>query len=282
MNELQIFNNSEFGEVRTIEENGKILFCGSDIAKALGYAEPRKAISRHCKGGMKRPIDVQIKVKADGTPIMQNIEMSFITEGDVYRLIARSRLPDAEKFEKWIFDEVLPTIRTTGGYVNNDDLFINTYLPNADEATRLMFVTNLQTIRSLNDRVGVLEIENSELKNDNKKLLAENSVYSKDELSWKDPSILNALMRSYAVNRCKSDFAHAWNTYYKQLKYKYGIDVKHRKTCDYSKSGKKKRLITYINDNEMDGAIKLAASICRESGLDVGTIINEVNSSACI
>ncbi len=121
MNELQIFNNPQFGEIRTLTENGKTLFCGKDVAAALGYNEPHKAIARHCKGGTKRPIGVQTGTKADGSPATQQIEMLFIPEGDIYRLAARSELPGAEKFESWIFDEVLPTIRQTGGYIGNTD-----------------------------------------------------------------------------------------------------------------------------------------------------------------
>lgn len=118
MNELMIFNNPEFGDIRTIDENGSVLFCGSDVAKALGYAKPQNAISAHCRGALKRGIGVQTGAKADGTPTTQEVEMLFITEGDIYRLAARSKLPGAEKFESWIFDEVLPSIRRSGGYIN--------------------------------------------------------------------------------------------------------------------------------------------------------------------
>ena len=120
-NKMQVFNNPEFGEVRTIEENGAILFCGSDVAKALGYKRPNEAISAHAKGTVKRRIGVQTGTKADGTPATQEVEMLFITEGDIYRLAARSKLPGAEKFESWIFDEVLPSIRKTGGYMMPQD-----------------------------------------------------------------------------------------------------------------------------------------------------------------
>ena len=109
MNEIQIFTHEKFGEIRTIEENGKIYFCGSDVAKALGYSKPNNAILKHCRYTLKR-----------GIPHPQNpnriIEMNFIPEGDVYRLITHSKLPYAEKFESWVFDEVLPTIRKTGSY----------------------------------------------------------------------------------------------------------------------------------------------------------------------
>lgn len=106
MNELQIFNSEEFGEIRTAEIDGKPYFVGTDVAKALGYNNPRDAVSRHCKGVVKRD-----------TPTSSGIQsMSYINEGDLYRLIMKSKLPSAEKFESWVMDEVLPTIRKTGSY----------------------------------------------------------------------------------------------------------------------------------------------------------------------
>lgn len=105
-NKISVFENAEFGTVRTIEENGKVLFAASDVAKALGYSNPSKAVNDHCKGVTKRY-----------TPTSGgNQEMSFIPEGDVYRLITRSKLPSAEKFESWVFDKVLPSIRKNGVY----------------------------------------------------------------------------------------------------------------------------------------------------------------------
>lgn len=117
MNELKIFNNPEFGEVRTIVEDGKILFCASDVAKALGYARPANAISQFCPHALKKGIGVETGIKADGTPAMQNVQMNFIPEGDVYRLVVRSKLPIAERFAGWVFDDVIPSIRKHGGYL---------------------------------------------------------------------------------------------------------------------------------------------------------------------
>ncbi|WP_191231075.1 phage antirepressor KilAC domain-containing protein [Hydrogeniiclostridium mannosilyticum] len=112
MNELQIFNSPEFGEIRTIEENGKVMFCGSDVARALGYVKPQNAISTHCKGALKR-----------GTLTERGMQqLLFILEGDLYRLIVNSKLPSAEKFERWIFDEVLPAIRKHGAYMTPEKL----------------------------------------------------------------------------------------------------------------------------------------------------------------
>lgn len=119
MNNLQVFKNEQFGEVRTIEENGKILFCGSDCAKALGYSRANDAVSAHCRYTVKRRI---------ATKQGNMSEMSFIPEGDLYRLITHSKLPSAEKFESWVFDEVLPSIRKSGGYIDGQETMSDTEL----------------------------------------------------------------------------------------------------------------------------------------------------------
>ena len=107
MNELQIFNNEEFGSVRTITKDGKIYFVGNDVAKALGYSETAKAIRTHCKGVSEMDIPTNGGIQT----------MKMITEGDIYRLVIKSKLPQAEKFESWVFDNVLPSIRKNGGYI---------------------------------------------------------------------------------------------------------------------------------------------------------------------
>ena len=112
MNELMIFKSPEFGEIRTVEEDSKVLFCGSDVAKALGYKSPKDAISAHCKGAVKRRTPTKGGEQ----------EMNFIPEGDIYRLAAKSELPGADKFESWIFDEVLPSIRRHGAYMTPETL----------------------------------------------------------------------------------------------------------------------------------------------------------------
>lgn len=109
---IEVFNNAEFGVVRTIRTtDGKVLFYGADIAKALGYSNARDALLRHCKrdGVVKHDI-----IDSMG----RTQQAKLITEGNVYRLITHSKLPNAERFETWVFDEVLPEIRQTGGYGN--------------------------------------------------------------------------------------------------------------------------------------------------------------------
>lgn len=117
MNEIAIFNNPEFGgDLRTtVEPNGKVLFCGNDVARALGYKNPRSALQSHCKGVVKRD-GVSFVTNQFGKTTEMTVETNFIPEGDVYRLIIRSTLPGAERFERWVFDEVLPTLHHTGTY----------------------------------------------------------------------------------------------------------------------------------------------------------------------
>ncbi|MEY8322068.1 BRO family protein [Lachnospiraceae bacterium 46-61] len=108
MQQVMLFENQEFGQFRMIFIKGKEYFVANDIAKALGYSVPKDAVTRHCKGAMKQ------RYLTEGG----EQEIKVIPEGDVYRLIIRSKLPKAEEFEKWVFDEVLPSIRQTGNYIS--------------------------------------------------------------------------------------------------------------------------------------------------------------------
>lgn len=107
MNDIQIFNNKEFGQVRAIEVNGEPYFVANDVARALGYSNPSKATNDHCKKSIMR---------RGNDSLGRQQEFKVIPEGDIYRLIVKSQLPSAEKFETWVFDEVLPSIRKTGSY----------------------------------------------------------------------------------------------------------------------------------------------------------------------
>ena len=112
MNELQIFENVEFGQVRTIEIDGKPYFVANDVARALGYTNPSKATNDHCKNAV---------MSRGNDSLGREQEFKFIPEGDIYRLIIRSNLPAAERFERWIFDDVIPSIRKNGGYIANQE-----------------------------------------------------------------------------------------------------------------------------------------------------------------
>ena len=119
---MEVFENQEFGSIRVLQEAGKTFFCASDIAKALGYVNPYAAVKRHCRGPLTKREGVVQKVNQYGSAGEQVVEIAFITEGDVYRLIVHSKLPSAERFEHWVFDEVLPSIRKHGVYMSDSVL----------------------------------------------------------------------------------------------------------------------------------------------------------------
>lgn len=113
MNKIQIFQNEQFGKVRiAMNENEEPLFCLADVAKALGYNRPADAVSQHCKGVVILPTPTNGGVQ----------EMKYGKESEVYRLTMKSKLPDAEKFQDWVCDEVLPSIRKHGAYMTQETL----------------------------------------------------------------------------------------------------------------------------------------------------------------
>lgn len=113
--ELTVFKNEEFGKIRAYVDGGEIYFVAVDVAEALGYSNPRKAVMDNCKKEFVRSIFIKHDNKPGGTGV------NFIPESEVYRLIMRSKLPDAEKFQDWVVEEVLPSIRKTGGYIKTND-----------------------------------------------------------------------------------------------------------------------------------------------------------------
>lgn len=169
MNEIKIFENTEFGSVRTIEENGKVMFCGKDVALALGYSNSKDAISRHCKGVVKHALPTTGGIQ----------KMNFISEGDIYRLAAKSELPGAEKFESWIFDEVLPSIRRTGVYQIEQDTQQKMPLDYSGLSPQLQLLINIETQQQKQQQ----EIDNVNTRLDNMV-----DVISLDKNSWRKDS----------------------------------------------------------------------------------------------
>ena len=145
MNEMMIFNNPEFGSVRTVCIDGEPWLVGKDVAEILGYSNPRKALIDH--------VDADDKgvTKCDTLGGAQNL--TVINESGFYSLVLSSKMPNAKKFKRWVTAEVLPTIRKTGGYVANEDVFVETYLPFADEPIKQLFRIQCRVINQLNERI---------------------------------------------------------------------------------------------------------------------------------
>ena len=111
-NQIQLFDSPQFGRIRVVtNENGAPLFAATDVASALGYTNPPKAVADHCKSGN---ITKRYVAHSNG---IGGVNVLFIPESEVYRLVMRSCLPDAEKFQDWVCEEVLPAIHHTGGYI---------------------------------------------------------------------------------------------------------------------------------------------------------------------
>ncbi|MFE4428776.1 phage antirepressor KilAC domain-containing protein [Peribacillus butanolivorans] len=138
-NGLMTFNHNMFGELKILIKEGKEYFPATEVAKALGYSDPYSAVKQHTKS--KGWVNHLVLTNGGQQ------EKKFISKGNLYRLISRSTLPDAEKFESWIFDELIPTIHETGGYINNTDLMVNTYfgaLPSEQQIIIKSLFTNIE------------------------------------------------------------------------------------------------------------------------------------------
>jgi len=145
---MQVFNHTEFGELGVLVIGEKEYFPASKCASILGYTNTRDAVARHCRGVVKHDIIDNLGRKQ---------EMNFIPEGDLYRLIIRSNLPEAERFERWVFDEVLPSIRKYGLYAT--DTLIDEILDNPEYGIRL-----LTEYKQAKEKARQLELENAKHK----------------------------------------------------------------------------------------------------------------------
>lgn len=240
MSNLTVFENSEFGKVRTlIEDDGTVLFCASDVAKILDYKSPKDAISAHCKGAVKR------RLPTNGG----EQQVYFILEGDVYRLIIKSRLPAAEQFEKWVMDEVLPSIRKTGAYsIKKPDSYM---------------------IEDPVERALAWAEEQKVLRGEIKSLKENNMALAGEVLKWEDRAFINACIRRYAAQALEGNFAGAWIAYKKDLLYKHGISLQQRQTNHVNTTGKKVKTLDLLTDEEVPMGVQTAISLCITHGIDI-------------
>lgn len=197
MNNVQLFSNPKFGDIRIVEIEGRPYFVGNDVAIALGYSSPKDAISRHCKGETFHRL-------SDNQGVMRDTKV--IPQGDIYRLAAKSELPGAEEFESWIFDEVLVSVANHGAYMTPqtiDNLI-------ADPANGIKLLQALQTEREEKERV-IAEKEEVQdrlldlmptveyaerILNDKKHTLITNQIAKEFGMS---DQVLNAVLRDLGV-----------------------------------------------------------------------------------
>lgn len=144
-NEIKIFESEEFGKVRTVVKDGEPWLVGKDVANILEYRNGSRDINRHVDE------DDRCKIMIfDGN---QNKETIIINESGFYSLVLSSKMLKAKEFRRWVTSHVLPTIRRTGGYVANEDMFIENYLPFLDEPYQGLFRLQMIAINKLNERI---------------------------------------------------------------------------------------------------------------------------------
>ena len=267
MNELQIFQSEEFGEIRTIEEDGKVLFCASDVAKALGYEKPNNAVATHCRATLKR-----------GTPISGKIqEINFIPEGDVYRLITHSKLPSAEQFESWVFDEVLPAIRKTGGYVNDTETFVDAYFAGIPEEMKAIIRVSLDTIKI---KDGIIEAQKQTIAEKDRVIEHKEDVIcglvDDIDLATKRQRIKQIIQ--YHAG-CKSELMQKWNLLYNEFEAKYHVNLSVR--FENNKDAFKPRLRNKVDliDRQMNMIPQLYEICCKLFESDVQKLRAEWDSA---
>ena len=248
-NELQIFNNPEFGEVRTLIIDGEPYFVGKDVAAALGYGDGNEksralanAVSSHVDGEDKGVTEIM-------TPGGRQ-KMTIINESGVYSLVFGSKLPTAKRFKHWVTSEVLPTIRKTGSYVSNEDLFIRTYLPYADEGTKLIFAQTLKTVREQNAKIKEQEAE---------------IMHKEDVIIGlvEDIDLATKRQRITQIVRHGADgnYQDRYNLLYREFERKYHCDLKKRmQSCDIKPKIKNK--MDYI-DRAMNMISQLYEIACK-------------------
>ena len=250
---IQTFTNDNLGNIRIIIDNDEIWFIAIDICKCLNITNSRDAILKLDTDEKK---SLYVKNSGAGNP-----NKTIVNEAGLYNLILSSRKPEAKEFKRWITHEVIPSIRKYGAYMTPETIEKVLYNPE--------FIINLAS------QLKAEQEKNEVLTKENKALLTENDVLSGEIQTYDSRKILNALIRALTFRNYNGDYSYAWNSFYKQLKYKYGYDLKIRK-------GKSKDntqpLITYLRDDEVGKAASLAAAMCKEAGLDLDMIINSVNA----
>ena len=257
-NAIKIFENEEFGSVRTMEINGEPYFVGKDVAEILGYSKARNAIANHVDDDDKKVAPIQ----GDLGGIQ---EMTVINESGLYSLILSSKLPTAKRFKRWVTSEILPTIRKTGGYIANSDMMVSTYFGNLPPEQQTLVKGLFDNIIAQQTKIDTLTTTNE--------------VLTTDILSWADRPLVNALVRRYAGYACDGNFASAWIEFKKELLYKYSININSRITAYINKNGKKPHTLDVITDDEVLSALKTIVSLCENKNIDISDLLNKHKAS---
>lgn len=251
--DIRSFTNGDLGSVRVVMIDDAPWFVGKDVAEMLGYAKPLNAIETH--------VEQDDSLKQGLTDALGRIQnTTLINESGLYSLVLSSKLPTAKQFKRWVTNEVLPSVRKHGAYMTAETITKSLQDPKN-------LIALLETLKAEQEKTAALTQANCELATANKAMAKELST-------WEKNSILTALIRMYAQFRYKSQYGIAYDKFYKELAYKCHINLKSRQSRD----NKKMATIKYLRGNEIDDAIALAAAMCENAGINVGSVINSVNA----
>lgn len=270
MNNLQIFKNGIF-EVSAKLENGQTVFDVETVAKSLGFTKTETKNGRQYTSTRWERVNEYL---GSFRPQLGEIKKGdFIPEPAVYKLAFKASNEVAEKFQDWLAVDVLPKIRQTGGYVNNEDLFINTYLPYIDEQSKMIFRNTLETVRKQNE---IIAIQKSAIDKQGKELEHKDDVIVGlvDEITLAEKrQVLNRVVRYKGAN-----FQERWRELYKQFDMKYHINTKERfEKYNEDHKPKLKNRIDYI-DKVMNKIPELYEIACKLYESDVKELAENIYS----
>lgn len=252
MNDLKVFNFNN-SEVRVIEKDGQPWWVAKDVCEVLGLTNPTMALQ-----------ELEEDERAKHSLGRQG-EGNVINEAGLYSLILRSRKPEAKQFKRWIMQDVLPTIRRTGGYVSNDDQFLETYLPFADEQTRSLFRSTLVTVRQQNELIKEQRAEIDHKENVIVGLVDDIDLATKRQ-------ILNRVVRKAGYDKVQL----RWNELYRQFEMKYHLNLKVKlESYNEGHKPKLKNKLDYI-DKVMDKLPQLYEIACKIYEADVKELVSEL------
>lgn len=267
MGNLTLFTNEDLGmEIRTLIIDGEPYFVGKDVASALGYADINRAVLQHVDKYDRKACS--FKAYGDLVPSLWNNKNDFsdkviINESGVYSLIFGSALPSAKAFKRWITSEVLPTIRKTGGYVNNDDLFIQTYFDDMDEESKIAFKQTLAQLRKKNEIIAKQK----------KEIIHKEDVIIGlvDEISLAEKrQVLNRVVRYKGAN-----FKERWQELYRQFEMKYHLNLQLRLDNYNELNNTKIRKLDYI-DKYLNKVPELYEIACKLYENDVKELVQQL------
>lgn len=267
MNDIKIFENDAFGNVRVVIQDGEPWFVGKDVAQVLGYKNTKDAIIVHVDGEDKRLIQrSEIATFENRTrEFDSSIDLSFgdipnrglmaVNESGVYSLVFGSKLPEAKKFKHWVTYDILPAIRKTGRYEDP-----------ARTSTPPIPKDYPSALRALADQYEA-----------NQNLSIQNRILSGEVLSWDFDDLVNAIVRRYGNIVYHDRFQLAWKAFYKELYYKHSICLEGRKTADVNKHPKnaKRGAYKYLTEDEKPLAVQALVAMCQDAEINISDYLKK-------